>query len=63
MVAANSVALAEAELVDPVEVAAIPVFIGGGIPLLPPTAEQTKLRLTGLTVCKTGIVSPEYLVQ
>ena len=44
--------LAEAKLVDPVEVAAIPVFIGGGIPLLPPTVEQTKLRLTGLTVCK-----------
>jgi len=55
--------LAEAKLVDTVEVAAIPVLLGGGIPLLPPTAEQTKLRLTGHTVSKTGIVSLEYLVR
>jgi dihydrofolate reductase len=50
-------------LVDTVEVAVIPVLLGGGIPLLPPPAEQTKLKLTGHKMYKTGIVSLEYAVQ
>jgi len=37
----------DAGLVDTVEVAVIPVLLGGGIPLLPAPAKQTKLRLTG----------------
>jgi dihydrofolate reductase len=55
--------LLEAGLVDTVEVAIMPVLLGGGIPLLPPPAEQTKLKLTGHKVYKTGIVLLEYTVQ
>ena len=52
-----------AGLVDAVEVAVIPVLLGGGIPLLPPPAEPAKLKLTGHKVYKTGIVSLEYAVK
>ncbi len=55
--------LLDAGLVDTVEVAVMPVLLGGGIPLLPPPAKQTKLKLTGHKVYKTGIVSLEYSVQ
>jgi dihydrofolate reductase len=39
--------LLEAQLVDAVDVAVIPVLLGGGIPLLPSPAKQVKLKLTG----------------
>ena len=55
--------LLKAGLVDTVEVAVIPVLLGGGIPLLAPPAKQTKLNLTGHKVYKTGIVSLEYTVR
>ncbi len=55
--------LLDAGLVDTVEVAIIPVLLGGGIPLLLPPAKQTKLTLTGHRVYKTGIVSLEYTVR
>ncbi|MGH9967314.1 MAG: dihydrofolate reductase family protein [Pyrinomonadaceae bacterium] len=55
--------LLNAMLVDTVEVAIIPVLLGGGIPFLPPPAKQTKLKLTNQKVYKTGIVSLEYTVQ
>jgi dihydrofolate reductase len=54
--------LLDAGLVDTVEVAVIPVLLGGGIPLLPPPAKQAKLKLTGHKVYQTGIVSLEYAV-
>jgi dihydrofolate reductase len=47
-------------LVDSVEVAIIPVLLGGGIPLLPAPASHTKLTLTGHKIYKTGIVLLEY---
>jgi dihydrofolate reductase len=50
-------------LVDTVEVAVEPVLLGEGIPLLPPPAKQTKLKLTGHRVYKTGIVSLQYEVM
>ncbi len=50
-------------LVDTVEVAVIPVLLGGGIPLFPPPAKQAKLTLTGHKVYPTGIVSLEYAVK
>ena len=55
--------LLEAGLVDTVEVAVIPVVLGGGIPLLPSPAKKTKLKLTSHKVfAKTGTVALEYAV-
>jgi dihydrofolate reductase len=55
--------LSEQGLVDTVEVAVIPVLLGGGIPLVPAPAKQTKLELTGHKIYRTGIVSLEYAVK
>lgn len=52
--------LLDAGLVDTVEVAVEPVLLGEGTPLLPPPSKQTKLKLTGHKVYKTGIVSLQY---
>ena len=52
-----------AGLVDTLEVAVIPVLLGGGIPLVLPPAPQTKLTLTGHRVYGTGIVSLEYAIN
>jgi dihydrofolate reductase len=52
-----------AGLVDTVEVAVMPILLGGGVALLPPPARQTKLKLTGHKVYKSGIVLLEYSVQ
>lgn len=50
--------------VDAVEVAVLPVLLGGGIPLLPAPAERARLTLTGQRVYpKTGTVLLEYAVQ
>jgi dihydrofolate reductase len=52
-----------AGLVDGVDVGIIPVLLGGGIPLLPSPAEQTKLALRNRRVYeKSGIVGLEYEV-
>jgi dihydrofolate reductase len=51
-------------MVDTVEIAVIPVLLGGGIPLLPTPAARTKLKLTGHRVYKnSGIVLLEYAVE
>jgi dihydrofolate reductase len=50
----------DAGLVDTVEIAVIPVLLGGGIPLLPAPAKQAKLKLTGHKVYGSGIVLLEY---
>lgn len=53
--------LLELGLVDAVEVAVIPVLLGGGLPLLPHAAKQAKLRLVKHRIYeKTGTVSLEY---
>jgi dihydrofolate reductase len=50
-------------LVDSVEVAVIPVLLGGGVPLLPPGDKRAKLKLVGSkTYQTTGTVSLEYAV-
>jgi dihydrofolate reductase len=55
--------LLEARLVDTVEVAVIPVLLGGGIPMLPPPAPGARLHLVTNKVRKTGIVSLEYAIE
>ena len=56
--------LLEAGLVDTVEPAIVPVLLGGGIPMLPPTAARYALRLTGHRVYgKSGIVLLEYALD
>jgi dihydrofolate reductase len=51
-------------LVDSVEVAMIPVLLGGGVPLLPPPAELAQLKLIKHQVYeKTGTVLLEYAVS
>ena len=55
--------LLDAGLVDTVELAVIPVLLGGGVPMLPPPVKRTSLKLTGHKIYKTGIVMLEYEVQ
>lgn len=55
--------LLNAGLVDTVELAVIPVLLGGGISLLPSPAKLTKLKLTNHRIYKTGIVSLEYAIE
>jgi dihydrofolate reductase len=50
----------DAGLVDTVEVAVIPVLLGGGIPLLPAPTNRAKPKLTGHKVYGSGIVLLEY---
>jgi len=53
--------LLAAGLVDRIEVALIPILLGGGIPLLPPPASKAVLKLRKQRVYeKTGTVGLEY---
>jgi dihydrofolate reductase len=54
--------LLEAGLVDSVEVAVIPVLLGGGIPMLPAPCKQVKLALESSKALPTGIVMLTYRV-
>ena len=49
--------------VETVEVAVIPVLLGGGIPLLPPPYSPVKLRLVSHKVYRSGRLSLVYEVQ
>src|SRR5919199_1097810 len=54
-------AMLHAGLVDGVDVAVIPVLVGGGIPFLKPPAKRATLKLTNHRLYeKSGIVSLEY---
>jgi dihydrofolate reductase len=54
--------LLDAGLVDTVEVAVVPVLLGGGVPLLPPGA-ATKLKLADQrTLSTSGIVALSYSI-
>jgi dihydrofolate reductase len=56
--------LAALSLVDRVEVALVPILLGGGIPLLPAPAQTTRLVLDGQRhYPKSGIMLLEYVVQ
>lgn len=53
--------LAEAGLVDTVEVAVMPVMLGGGIPLLPSPSKHIRLKLENHRLYqKSGIMLLEY---
>jgi dihydrofolate reductase len=55
--------LAGLKLVDRVEVAVIPVLLGGGIPLLPQASDRITLMLDGHRLYRqTGIMMLEYAV-
>ena len=55
--------LAEAGLVDTVEVGIVPVLLGAGIALSPELKKRVNLELTGHRVYKNGMVSLEYGVS
>jgi dihydrofolate reductase len=56
--------LLDKRLVDSVEVAIVPVLLGGGVPFLLPPSRRAKLRLAKHKVYeKSGTVSLEYAVQ
>ena len=55
--------LLAARMVDTVEVAIIPILLGGGLPLLPHPADRTKLTLVKHRVYeKTGTVALDYVL-
>jgi hypothetical protein len=41
----------------------MPVLLGQGIPMLPPPAKQTRLKLLDSKARKTGVISLEYTVD
>jgi dihydrofolate reductase len=56
--------LLDAGVVDTVEPAVIPVLLGGGVPLLPATANRTQLTLTRHRLYQqSGIMLLEYAVR
>jgi dihydrofolate reductase len=55
--------LLDARLVDTVEVAVIPVLLGGGLPLLPPPTQKASLKLVSSRAYPTGILALEYAVE
>ena len=54
--------LAESNLIDSVEIAVMPILLGGGIPLLPPPGRRIKLTLKRHKAYRSGIVSLEYAI-
>ena len=55
--------LLEMDAVDTIEVSVIPVLLGGGVPLLPPPAQRTKLSLSDHRIYRSGQLSLIYDVQ
>ena len=54
----------EAKLVDTVEVAVIPVLLGGGVALLPPPVVRASLKLTKHRIYEqSGIALLEYTID
>jgi dihydrofolate reductase len=54
--------LLEADLVDVVEVAVVPILLGQGLALLPPVSRRTRLALVDSRVYPSGIVLLTYIV-
>ena len=54
--------LLEARLVDTVEVAVVPILLGGGIPMLPLPCKEVKLQLETSKALPSGILMLMYRV-
>jgi hypothetical protein len=52
----------DAGCVDTVELAVIPILLGGGIPMLPSPARRRPLKLTSYRAFRSDIVLLEYAV-
>jgi dihydrofolate reductase len=55
--------LLAADLVDDIELAVMPVLLGGGVPLVSPGAPRSRLTLTRSNASRNGIVHVHYEVQ
>jgi dihydrofolate reductase len=55
--------LLAADLVDDVELAVMPVLLGGGVPLVSPGAPRSRLTLTRSNASPSGVVNLHYEVQ
>jgi dihydrofolate reductase len=55
--------LLEMRQVDTVEVSIMPVLLAAGVPLVPPPAQQSRLKLSSHRIYRSGIVSLVYEVQ
>jgi dihydrofolate reductase len=55
--------LAEAKMVDTVEVSVVPILLGSGVPLAPQLATRIKLSLKQHKRYPSGIVSLEYEID
>lgn len=55
--------MAEAGLVDMVEVSVIPILLGGGVPLAPNLSKWINLSLVNHKVYSSGAVSLEYVIR
>jgi len=49
--------------VDRVEVTVVPILLGGGVPLLPPSSSRTELQLLGTQVYPSGMITLCYAVK
>jgi len=55
--------LLAADMVDDIELAVMPVLLGGGVPVLSPGAPRSRLTLTRSSASPSGIVNLHYEVQ
>lgn len=55
--------LAEAGMVDTVEVSVVPILLGAGVPLAPNPSKRIKLSLVHQKVYSSGVISLEYAIR
>jgi len=55
--------LLAADLVDDIELAVMPVLLGGGVPLVSPGAPRSRLTLTRSNASPSGIVNLHYEIR
>ena len=55
--------LAEAEMVDTVEVSIVPILLGAGIPLAPATSKWINLSLVRHRIYSSGVITLAYAIR